>query len=132
VDIGLEVILNNVTLSVSNSSIHIGGYTISLYNQFEFLLESNDFNIRIANSDYFLNQDVTIGSDLMHQISEYKRAIKQHTAGGKELLPHGLLGQTWDNIIYQTRWKYIEGHIFDYVVVDGITGTDFKYNRFQF
>lgn len=48
----------------------------------------------------------------------------------ESILPHGLLGQTWQSKQHNNRWKFIEGHLYDYIV-DGLNGKEFKYNRFQ-
>lgn len=133
VDAGLTLTVNNQTVSALDRPMQIGGYTVSLPNQFGVLFESDQFNIRIQNSDYFLNQDVSIGSGLLAQIGAYKQAAKAGAANAAELkaaLPHGILGQTWSTQTYPNRWKHIEGQLFDYEVADGVMGEEFKYNRF--
>jgi len=87
----------------------------------------------VQNSDFFLNQDVSIGSGLMRQLAQYKQAVKAGAANAEELkaaLPHGVLGQTWNTAVYNNRWKHIEGHLFDYQLADGVFGTEFKFNKF--
>jgi len=133
VDVGLTLSVNNQTVAASDRPMQIGGYTVSLPNQFSVLFESDQFNVRIQNSDYFLNQDVSIGSGLLAQIGAYKQAAKAGAANAAELkaaLPHGVLGQTWSTQMYANRWKHIEGQLFDYEVADGVMGEEFKYNRF--
>jgi hypothetical protein len=82
----------------------------------------------------FLNQEVSIGSGLLSRIAEYKKAIKSgNDARASEIietLPHGILGQTWNTATYSNRWKHIQGQLYDYVINDGILGTEFKYNKF--
>jgi len=132
-DAGLTLSVNNQTLVPSDRSVQVGSYAVSLPNKFEVLLESDEFNVRIQNSDKFLNQDVSIGSGLMTQIAAYKRAVKSNAANIGELkaaLPHGILGQSWSTRTYSNRWKHIEGQLFDYEVADGLMGNEFKYNRF--
>lgn len=112
----------------------IGAYNLSFPNQFEFIISSEEFNMRIQNSDMFVNQDVSIGRSLMTQIAEFKLAARgTNSTAAVELetkLPHGILGQTWQLKTYQNRWKYIQGQLYDYMLSDGVMGTDFKYNRF--
>jgi len=131
---GLRLIHNNATLPVSASSLSFGSYTIQHPNQFEVVLESDEFNIKVSNSDMFLNQEVAIGSGLLARIAEYKKAIKSgndaRAAEILETLPHGILGQTWNIATYNNRWKHIQGQLYDYVINDGILGQDFKYNKF--
>jgi len=133
VETGMTVSVNGSALAVG-ASVNAGIYTISIPSVFEAVIESEEFSIRIQNSDLFLNQEVSIGSGLMKHISAYKSTIKSgDVAAAAELLaklPHGILGQTWSGKTYNNRWKYIEGQLFDYQVNDGVMGTDFKYNRF--
>lgn len=130
---GLRLIYNNQTLPVSAEPIQIGIYSIAHSNQFEVVLESEEFNIKVSNSDMFLNQQVSIGFALMNKISQYKSAVKNGDSARVdellETLPHGILGQTWNTKTYNNRWKHIQGQLFDYVT-DGVLGTDFKYNKF--
>jgi len=131
---GLRLVYNNATVPVSSSTMSFGSYTIQHPNQFEVVLESDEFNIKVSNSDMFLNQEVSIGSGLLSRIAEYKKAIKSgNDARASEIietLPHGILGQTWNTATYSNRWKHIQGQLYDYVINDGILGTEFKYNKF--
>jgi len=133
VNTGLTLQINNRTIAVSAEKFQLGAYTISTPSAFEVELQSQEFNVLVQNSDFFLNQAVSIGSDLMQQISEYKRAVKSGAANVQQLkavLPHGVLGQTWNTQTYQNRWKHIEGQLFDYQLADGLNGVEFKHNRF--
>jgi hypothetical protein len=133
VDAGLTLQINNQTMAVSDHVMNVGDYKVSLPNEFEVLLESDEFNVRVQNSDFFLNQEVSIGSGLMRKISAYKQALRAGDANTAELkaaLPHGILGQTWNTVTYDNRWKHIEGHLFEYQLSDGVFGNDFKYNKF--
>jgi len=81
----------------------------------------------------FLNQDVSIGQDLLNQIRLFKQAAKKDSKAAQELqqsMPHGILGQTWSTQTYPNRWKHIQGQLFDYQIMDGLEGKEFKYNRF--
>jgi len=131
---GLRLIYNNATVPVSDSTLSFGSYTIQHTNEFEVVLESDEFNIKVSNSDMFLNQEVSIGSGLLARIAEYKKATKSgNDARAAEILatlPHGILGQTWNTATYNNRWKHIQGQLYDYVLNDGILGQDFKYNKF--
>jgi len=133
VEAGLTVSINGTALAVGASAT-AGIYTITVPTAFEVVVESDEFSIRIQNSDNFLNQEVSIGSGLMKQISAWKSAAKSGDVAAAESLfgklPHGILGQTWNAKTYNNRWKHIEGQLFDYQINDGIMGTDFKFNRF--
>jgi len=133
VDAGLTVVVNNQTVLPSAHEYTIGAYTVSIPNQFEVLLESTEYNVRIQNSDMFLNQDVSIGTGLMAQIAAYRKALKNGDANAADLkaaLPHGILGQSWNPTTYDNRWKHIEGQLFDYQVADGLMGEEFRFNKF--
>jgi len=130
VDAGMKVFVDDVLTAPSSTPIVFGNSTVTFSDAFELVLDSPEYNMRIQNSDNFLNQDVSIGTTLMKQIVEYKKAVK-NGAGSTDSLPHGLLGQTWNTAVYSNRWKHIEGQLFSYVVADGIFGTDFDFNRFE-
>jgi len=134
VDVGLQVLLNDVAVSVTSTPIRVGDSSITFSTPFDVEVHSPEFSIRIANSDMFLNQDVAINNRLLSQVQRFKQAKKsKNVTAMTELssaLPHGLLGQTWQYQTYNNRWKYIEGTLFEYALADGLMGTDFKYNRF--
>lgn len=141
VDVGLSVTLNDSTCLIGKCGDHfnnslpltIGSYTFTFLSAFVVSISSPEFVLRIQNSDRFLNQDVSLGDGLMKQISAYKVAEKTNdpeAAIKVKSLPHGLLGQTWRQMEYQNRWKYIEGQLFDYLLADGLMGKEFMYNRF--
>jgi len=133
VDIGLRVLLNGEAVNMSSTVVVVGDVSITFVDAFELVVESPDFSMKLSNSDMFINQDVSINSPLMKQIQEFKHAPKSDSAALAELktrLPHGLLGQTWQRNTYDNRWKFIEGTLFEYAVADGLTGTQFRYNRF--
>jgi len=133
VDVGLSMVVNNQTLLPSPELYNVGPYVVSIPTAFEVVLESDEFNLRIQNSDMFLNQDVSIGSELMARLGEYKKAVKNGDEKAEVLkatLPHGILGQSWNSATYANRWKHIEGQLFDYQVADGLMGEEFKFNKF--
>ena len=123
----------NATLPVSADAVSIGSYRLQHSSPFELVIESGEFSIRMQNSDHFINQDVSIGSSLMQLIAQHKQAVKQgdseEAARLAALLPHGVLGQSWQSGTYANRWKYIQGQLFDYVESE-LLGSSFKYNRF--
>jgi len=134
VDEGMKVFVNEILLTPSDHSLTIGLYTIQYPNLFELLIESNELNIKLSNSDYFINQDVSIGNGLLSDIAGHKNMKRTNQTRADELeldLPHGLLGQTWQSKVHNNRWRFIAGHLYDYIV-DGLTGREFKYNRFQY
>jgi hypothetical protein len=134
VDTGLTVYVNDAVMPVSSQAVQIGDATFYLTTPFDLTMEGVEFSLKLSNSDMFLNQDVSINTPLLRQIQHFKQATKSaNSTAAAEIrasLPHGLLGQTWEYKTYDNRWKYVEGSLFEYSVADGITGTDFKYNRF--
>lgn len=134
VDVGMKVSVMGVELLPSPAVLEHGSFNISFISPFELVVESDQFNLAIQNSDYFLNQDVTIGNGLRQQIVEFKQAEDRDPISAEKLLaslPHGILGQTWRRQTYANRWKFIEGHLFDYVSADGLMGDAVKFNRFN-
>jgi hypothetical protein len=134
VDAGLQVLLNDQPLAVSSTPVVVGETTLVFSSAFDFYVTSPEFSMKLSNSDMFINQDVTINSDLLSAIQNYKQLTKsgqtESAAAQLAALPHGLLGQTWQYKTYDNRWKYIEGSLFEYSLADGVMGVDFKYNRF--
>jgi len=129
---GMVVKWNNQAVAL-HQPITIGVYTFVQESAFEMIVESSEFNLRISNSDMFLNQDVSIGSELMARISQYKRLVKSGDVDGaaaiEAKLPHGILGQTWSPEVYANRWKHIDGQLFDYQL-DSLNSTSFKFSKF--
>lgn len=130
VDEGMKLIVDGVETPVSAAPIVFGNSTVSYSSPFELLVDTPEYSMRVQNSDHFLNQDVSISSSLLQRIVDDKRASKIGV-GSTRSLPHGLLGQTWNSVTYNNRWKHIEGQLFSYMVSDGLFGTEFEYNRFQ-
>jgi len=133
VDSGLILTLNDEIRTVSlGSTFTVGNYNVSMIDPFQVTLESDEFNIRIQNSDMFLNQDVSISNGLMKSVLDYKAAVKTgNTKLADQLkakLPHGILGQTWNPVTYKNRWVHIEGQLFDYTV-DQLLSSKWKYSK---
>jgi len=134
VNVGLTVLIGGVSMSISSVPVKVADVTLTLANAYDLVVEASEFSIKLSNSDMFINQDVAINTPLLRQIQHYKQATKSNNVSLAEemqaVLPHGLLGQTWQYKTYANRWKYIEGTLFEYAVMDGVLGADFKYNRF--
>jgi len=132
VDSGMQLMLNDKPVAISAEPVQIGDSSLVFDNAFEMTITTPEFSIRFTNSDMFLNQDVSINAPLLRQIQNFKHAVKSAIPVAELIptLPHGLLGQTWENKTYPNRWKYIEGQLFNYALADGIFGTTFSYNRF--
>lgn len=135
VDVGLTVVSASNSTLAAGESVQVGAYSLTVVSAFEVTLNSAEFNLRIQNSDYFLNQDVSVGSGLLNQIREYKTAAKLVTSPAviaqlKTALPHGILGQTWTYVEYANRWKYIQGQLYDYYTTELMGTTQFTFNRF--
>jgi len=133
IESGLTLALNDEKRTASlGSTFIVGNYNVSIVNPFEVVMESDEFNFRIQNSDMFLNQDVSISTGLMKSIQAYKSAVKTGNIDLaeeiKSKLPHGILGQTWNGATYDNRWAHIEGHLFDYTV-DDLLSSKWKYSR---
>lgn len=138
IDRNQPTVLVPVAVGVGSSIPLASGSQLVFVSPFEVRLEGGDFNIRFQNSDHFLNQDISIGTDMASTIQQYKVGQKRANLGLFEnstptttsLLPHGILGQTWNNQVYANRWKHIEGQLDEYLVADGLIGTRHKYNKF--
>jgi len=140
VDVGLSVSIDNTPFLLNDAhqteKLQLGSCQFRLMSSFEFVVECDEFNIRIQNSDEFLNQDISVGSALQKRVTEYKHSVKRGDSESMvqkliDSLPHGILGQTWRYKVYPNRWKYIEGTLVDYQVLDGVLDTNFKFTRFQ-
>lgn len=129
VETGLSVEVDGVKKAVGDK-ITVGIYTITVLSAFEVSVESSEFNLVLQNSDKFLNQMASIGKGLMSKIAQYKLAKKTSASVESMKMPHGLLGQTFEKVEYDNRWKYIQGDLFDYIQSEGIFGTTNKFNRF--
>lgn len=86
----------------------------------ELLIQSRDYKMRLQNSDYFLNQQVSMRPALVQQLSRYDQAKSRdrvsHVNRLLRRLPHGILGQTWSSNKYDNKWKFIEGDVSEYLV----------------
>jgi hypothetical protein len=78
------------------------------------ILYLNQFTLTIINSDMFFNYKILMTEFGWKTMNLYKI--------------HGLLGQTWSNITYKGKFKYIVGEPLDYVVSDKFKD-DFMYNQ---
>jgi len=91
-----------------------GAFSVELVSTHEVAITTENFNIRLSNSDNFINQELRATTSL------------------SKLRSHGLLGQTHSIKTYSSALKHVEGDIDDYVIEDNdIFGTSFVYNRFQ-
>jgi len=91
-----------------------GAFSVELVSTHEVSITTENFNIRLSNSDNFINQELRATTSL------------------SKLRSHGLLGQTHSIKTYSSALKHVEGDIDDYVIEDNdIFGTSFVYNRFQ-
>jgi hypothetical protein len=106
------------------------------------VVATQDFTIKLINSDMFINQeveyhglaalrafDVPAGTQLTdHVPASIGLSDDQIIARGIQV-PHGLLGATWRSATYKNPWKAVPGHVEDYVVSDAFS-TDCRFNRF--
>jgi len=85
-----------------------------------------------VNSDGFVNQKMLLLDDGLMKNGAQKS--HSNTLADYQSFPlHGILGQTWKNIIYHDgRGPQIEGHVDDYRVEDqNEFGTEFYFNLFK-
>jgi len=109
-----------------NDEIH-SGLSVKLHNSHQLSVLTGLYNLTIENSDGFVNL-------LRIEVLDWELLIHQ-------IQSHGLLGQTWksseelemsqsSSISQKKNSRHYVGEVDDYVVVDGIFGTAFLYNKF--
>ena len=92
----------------------VQGY-VRLLSSHRVVVQAGNFWFEFTNSDAFVNQRVAM-------------------IDAKAETSHGLLGQTWSNVIYdaQAVIPWIEGSVFDYAMADHeLFSHKFIFNRFQ-
>jgi hypothetical protein len=98
------------------------------------------FNIRIINSDEFFNFDVSLKNHhILHAgkhktILTNKNNLNDNSMNYPSLSIHGLVGQTWKNIVY-CDGRLFEGEVDDYLVSNSnnilaLFGTHFHFNMY--
>ena len=135
-DEGLSVYVNDQALAVSPDQQRFGPLSVRHVDAFTALVTHADWVVQLDNSHFFLNQQVAMQAGLNRAIKEVKakaaKAKRALTADELAALPHGLLGQTWNEKRYANQWKHIQGHIADYQLSDGLLGHACVYNRYQY
>lgn len=89
-----------------------GGF-VSLNGTHVATIQTPAFELVFESSDNFVNQRVSVRD------------------WGNVIGSHGLLGQTYQDKVYDGKIKYIQGSVDSYRVEDGLFGTQFEYNRFN-
>lgn len=113
-------------------------YGLTFIDSHTVRLFTPEWEVRLSNSDGFFNQALSCRLLLqpLLQRADYAPPAKeaQLESAARALgihLPHGLVGQTWRLRRYASRWRWIAGGPEEYAVADGLTGSDFYFNRFK-
>ena len=94
--------------------VSFGTFSIEMTATHSVVVEMENFDFDLSNSDLFINQQLRSKKPL------------------SKLAAHGLLGQTHSSKTHSTPLRYIEGEVDDYVIADNdIFGDDFVFNQFQ-
>ena len=108
-----QVQMDGKQLSVGDK-VAFGSFSIEYTSSHEVAVTLDNYSVRLANSDMFLNLALTATKPL------------------SQLQSHGLIGQTHSTKTYKSLIKYIEGQVDDYLVAeDDVFGTGFPFNKFQ-
>jgi hypothetical protein len=136
---GLRLFVNNKELSAPYTATfphkHVGtthDCTLSLdsFNHFKF--DCDMFTIGATNSDLFFNMEVALTDVQTLKAGQpssklYKKHAERHHYPSLPI--HGLLGQTWKNIVYENHLVY-EGNVADYVT-GSLFNPNFAYNQYK-
>lgn len=131
---GLRVWLNDQ--QVLTTSVAIGNTaSIALTGHDQMTVRTSQFLIQVTNSDHFFNLQVSLLDDKLLQAGALPfRAEGSSSKQLAHLYPaapvHGLLGQTWKNVVYEGNHPY-EGEIEDYLIASGqLTDPKFIFSQF--
>jgi hypothetical protein len=135
---GLQVYLNNELVTVGVTTRLSMDSMVRVISKSRAKIVFSDVTITVANSDHFFN----LGADftdaqffeaghkqLVISTSDAKQAAIQIAHTYPEYNMHGLLGQTWRNIVWPHQRLY-EGEPTDYQT-NGIFGSEFIYSQFM-
>jgi len=127
---GLRLFINEVEKTVSSHVHRVGSTTISFSESRKITVETPELVFGVFGSDRFMN----IESSIVDNALMTKGAKLVKAKPGQQVYPevamHGLLGQTWKNVEY-TDGSSIEGTVTDYLVQDGLYGSDFTFNQYH-
>ena len=94
------------------------------------LLLTSEFVLRVDNSDLFVNTHVAMTPQLSQRVrAVHAIASPAMRALAEASLPHGLLGQTWSERVWNSRLKVVEGEVDDYTV-EHSRASRFPFSRF--
>jgi hypothetical protein len=154
---GMKVFLNDREIHPSLNTHRLSNKKsnssalMAFENQDVFALYSDLMVIRVVNSDYFFNLDFGLkdqqillaGSRALQitgEICELESRMHKTQTNTKSMIQkklaetypayplHGLIGQTWRNVVYCGR--YYEGSVDDYVV-ESLFGTEHTFNFYR-
>jgi hypothetical protein len=114
-----------------NQVIECESFTIYHEDKNILEIETELFNFVIINSDEFFNFEVSLKNKAILNAGKHKTKITDESLVNQNYpnLPiHGLVGQTWKNIVYKDN-KLYEGEVDDYLVSD-LFGTKFRFNQY--
>jgi len=108
-----QVQVDDEVLTLGDSRA-FGSFSVTFASSHEVVINMEQFEFGLTNSDRFVNQKVKAKTPLY------------------QLKSHGLLGQTHSATTYPTALRYIAGDVDDYLLAGGdIYGNDFVYNQFR-
>jgi len=94
-----SVVVDGTTLEVGQT-ISFGSFSVYVRTTHHVEIETELFTFQLSNSDMFINQAVSTKVPF------------------SKLQTHGLLGQTHAPKVYNTKTRYIEGEVDDYVIAE--------------
>lgn len=108
------ITVNNSPLSVGDIALLADDMGVVAYNTTHLTtINIGNWLFEFENSDQFVNERVDV-------------------IDSRNMRSHGMLGQTWREVVYPNAIKFIEGTVDDYVIRGGdIFGDDFMYNAFN-
>lgn len=139
---GLYVTIDDDTIVEPSTEVYSHDlYTLSYPNAFTATLTTDDYVITWHNSDQFLNQAVSMTVALDSRVEKFVTTLMKQGVARTDVspkldsslsLPHGLLGQSWSESHYDNQWEWLAGNVDDYLLVDGLFGTQFPHNRYRY
>jgi len=149
---GMTVSVNGKSFTLTNIPIMLGAprtagnSTLELVSASKLILSTDSFTVVLVNKDNFFSMSVALkDKSLLVQGRKENFAFNagsrylNHIAATpivSQVAMHGLLGQTWANVVYPNLSNNAGGKSYDGVVADyklassSLTGTDFTYNQY--
>jgi hypothetical protein len=129
---GLRAFIGENEISVGDKqTLSSPAFTVEFLSKNRVLVQNGLFRFVLVNSDNFMNQEVALLDAKLLKLGATQVKISAGESAPHQEIPiHGILGQTWKNLVFPAG-MFIEGEVADYRVADGAFGTDFVYNKFS-